>query len=123
MPIPKPGPGELLIKVMAAPINPSDLELFKGRYGEQKKFPTVMGLEGSGVVVENGGGIMGWSLVGKKVAFAVETEGQGSYAQYTIVKTDQCLPLSEETTFEQGCMSVVNPLTAYAMLDILKQKK
>ena len=43
MPIPKPEPGEVLIKVMSAPINPSDLELFNGNYSQQKKLPTIMG--------------------------------------------------------------------------------
>ena len=56
---------------MAAPINPSDLALYGGHYSRQKKFPTIMGFEGSGIVVESGGGLMGWGLVGKKVAFAV----------------------------------------------------
>lgn len=72
LPIPKPSSGEVLVKIMAAPINPSDLALFGGHYSHQKKFPTVMGFEGSGIVVESGGGLMGWGLVGKKVAFAVE---------------------------------------------------
>lgn len=72
VPIPKPSKGQVLIKVMAAPINPSDLELFKGNYSHQKKLPTVMGFEGCGTVVENGGGMIGWSLLGKKVAFAID---------------------------------------------------
>jgi NADPH:quinone reductase-like Zn-dependent oxidoreductase len=54
---------------MAAPINPSDLALYDGHYEHQKKFPTAMGFEGSGIVEESGGGIMGWTLVGKKVGF------------------------------------------------------
>ena len=71
MPIPKPQKGQVLIKVIAAPINPSDIELYNGNYSHQKKFPTAMGFEGSGIVVESGGGLMGWSMMGKKVAFAV----------------------------------------------------
>lgn len=82
-----------------------------------------MGFEGSGIVIENGGGIMGWSMVGKKVAFAVDKEGLGSYAQYTVVKAEEVLPLNADTSFEQGSMSLVNPLTVMAMLDILKSKK
>ena len=88
VPIPKPASGEVLIKVMAAPINPSDLALYGGHYSKQKKFPTIMGFEGSGLVVESGGGFMGWGLVGKKVAFAVDKQGEGTYAQYTIVKSE-----------------------------------
>ena len=66
---------------------------------------------------------MGWHLVGKKVAFAVVKEGCGSYSQFTIAKADECLPLSDSTTFDQGSMSLVNPLTVLAFLDILKEKK
>lgn len=56
---------------MAAPINPSDMALYLGHYSRQKKFPTAMGFEGCGIVVENGGGMMGWTFKDKKVAFAV----------------------------------------------------
>ena len=52
----------------SAPINPSDLALLKGSYGSTKKYPYVPGFEGAGTVVENGGGLMGWRLVGKRVA-------------------------------------------------------
>lgn len=123
VPIPTPASGEVLIKVMAAPINPSDLALYEGNYQQQKKLPTIMGFEGAGLVVQNGGGMMGWGMMGKKVAFAVEKEGLGSYAQYTVVKSGECLPLNDDTSFEQGSMSLVNPLTAIAMLDIVKNKK
>jgi len=110
----------VLIKVMAAPINPSDLALFNGHYSHQKKFPNIMGFEGSGVVVENGGGMMGWGLVGKKVAFGAQREDQGTYAQYIVVKSGECLPLSDDTSFEQGSMCLVNPLTVIGMLDMIK---
>lgn len=56
---------------MAAPINPSDLAFMEvGKYSSTKKCPCTAGFEGSGVVVENGGGIYGWGLVNKKVAFS-----------------------------------------------------
>jgi NADPH:quinone reductase-like Zn-dependent oxidoreductase len=47
-----------------------------------------MGFEGSGVVVESGGGVMGWSLKNKKVAFGASKEGIGSYAQYVVSKVE-----------------------------------
>ena len=71
IPMPKPGPGEVLIKVMAAPINPSDtIFMENGQYSDTKKTPCTLGFEGSGLVVENGGGLMGWGVTGKKVAFS-----------------------------------------------------
>jgi NADPH2:quinone reductase len=76
---------------MAAPINPSDLAFLAGHYQSNKKFPTVPGFEGAGIVVENGGGLIGWNLVGKRVAafgFKAET---GSYSQYAIVDATSCV--------------------------------
>jgi NADPH:quinone reductase-like Zn-dependent oxidoreductase len=55
------------------------------------EYPLTPGTEGSGTVVQNGGGVYGWSLVGKRVAFLRKNEEDGrftvggSYAQYAIV--------------------------------------
>jgi NADPH:quinone reductase-like Zn-dependent oxidoreductase len=73
---------------MAAPINPSDLLYLGGNYTHQKKLPSTMGFEGSGTVVASGGGMMGWSIKGKKVAFGASKEGIGSYAQYAVAKVE-----------------------------------
>jgi NADPH2:quinone reductase len=51
VPIPKPAHGELLVKIMAAPINPSDLAFIGGGYQSVKALPTTPGFEGAGVVV------------------------------------------------------------------------
>lgn len=55
----------------SAPINPSDLSFMKGNYSSKKTLPCTPGFEGSGVVVENGGGLLGWKVTGKRVAVAV----------------------------------------------------
>lgn len=52
----------------SAPINPADLAKINGISGNLINYPFVLGIEGSGIVVENGGGIAGWSLFGKRVA-------------------------------------------------------
>ena len=44
LPIPSPGPGQVLVRMAAAPINPSDLGFLRGSYGFQKPFPIVPGL-------------------------------------------------------------------------------
>lgn len=54
--IPKPKDGEVLIKMEASPINPSDIAFMKGVYGSKKPIPSIPGFEGSGTVIENGGG-------------------------------------------------------------------
>ena len=86
IPIPKPGKGQVLIKVECAPINPSDTYFLRGLYDIAVKkadgkveFPLAAGWEGSGTVIENGGGLMGWRLVGKRVAFTKQSEKQGFY--------------------------------------------
>ena len=64
-----------MVKVLAAPINPSDIAFMKGTYENCEmmclKYPIVAGWEGSGIVVQNGGGIRGWWALGKRVAFVV----------------------------------------------------
>ncbi len=70
VPIPKPKSGELLVRVMAAPINPSDLVFLEGKYASEKKTPCIMGFEGCGIVVETGGGFSTWGYKNKKVGFS-----------------------------------------------------
>jgi len=95
IPIPKPESGQVLIKVMAAPINPSDVVFMEnGQYSDTKKTPCTLGFEGSGLVVQNGGGLIGWGITGKKVAFT-PIEASGTYAQYALAKGDQCVPVEE----------------------------
>jgi len=63
--------------VAASPINPSDLIFIKSkgeRHIHEKIMPCTPGWEGSGIVIKNGGGIAGWSLNGKRVAFASNTK-------------------------------------------------
>lgn len=58
IPVPQPGSGEVLVRMAASPINPSDLGFIKGGYGFQKPFPVVPGFEGSGIVVAAGPGLL-----------------------------------------------------------------
>ena len=58
IPLPQPGPGQVLIHMAASPINPSDLGFLKGFYGVQKPFPIVPGFEGSGTVIAAGPGLL-----------------------------------------------------------------
>src|SRR5439155_19915785 len=54
---PNPGPGQLLVAMEAAPINPSDLLLIRGFYGHRPQLPAALGTEGVGRVVATGGGV------------------------------------------------------------------
>lgn len=119
-PVPKPGKNEVLVKVAASPINPSDLAFLEGLYGFKKPTPVVPGFEGSGTVVAVGGGILGRYLYGKRVACVSQSRGDGVWAQYMVTKMSNALPLDKSVSLEQGAMSVVNPLTAIALLNIAK---
>jgi NADPH:quinone reductase-like Zn-dependent oxidoreductase len=120
VPRPVPGAGEVLIEVAATPINPSDLAFLEGNYSPRPSLPTRAGLEGSGTVVAAGPGAMGRYLSGKRVAFVAGGRGGGAWAEYVVVPNRLALPLGDEVSFEAGAMSVVNPLTALAFLEIAK---
>ena len=66
--VPRLRSGQVLIKLAATSIGPADLMFLKGQYGFTKPLPVVPGFEGSGTVTASGGGLMGRSLVGRRVA-------------------------------------------------------
>jgi len=121
IPVPKPRPGEVLVKMHASPINPSDLAFLAGAYGIQKEYPTVPGLEGSGTVVAAGKGLLPKLWMGKKVSCAAAKEHDGCWAEYMVTKAGMCVPLSKNTSLDQASMLFVNPLTAVAFFDVVKK--
>lgn len=116
-PLPKPKHGQVLIKIEAAPCNPSDLIFLQGMYGVKKKLPTVPGWEGAGTVVESGGGLHGWWLKGKRVACGGQSEGDGTWAEYYVTDAKACIPLKDQVPSEQGATLIINPLTAVGMVE------
>lgn len=69
VPIPQPGPKQLLIKVDSCVLNPSDILFMKGLYGIKLKLPFTPGWEGSGTIVEVGSDLKESDFKGKRVAF------------------------------------------------------
>lgn len=122
-PLPQPGPGQVLIKMAAAPANPSDLMFVRGLYGIKKPLPIVPGFEGSGVVVAAGPGALGRLWVGRRVAAGAPDKGDGTWAQYMVASAQGCFPLRRSVSLEQGAMVFVNPLTAWALVDIARRAK
>ena len=142
--LPEPGPDEVLIRVEAVPINPSDLGSMFGRVnykafettGEGKASvlknqvpraalpamkarlgkPLPAGNEGAGTVVAAGASDAAQALMGKTVS----TMAGGMYSQYRIANAMLCLPLKEGTTAVQGCSSFVNPMTAQCMVENMR---
>lgn len=120
--VPTPKADEILIKVGASPINPSDVNFTKGKYPTDKVWPVVAGFEGSGTVVAHGGNEKGKELVGKRVAF-FPNGNNGTWSEYSIAKIDSIWVLPERLDFIQGACSFINPLSALAMLEYIKQGK
>lgn len=118
---PKPGPGQVLVKMAAAPCNPSDLLFLSGKYGVKKTYPAVPGWEGAGTVVENGGGALGWWLKGKRVACGGQADSDGTWAEYYVADARACVPLHDAVSFEQGATLLINPLTAVGMMEEAKR--
>ena len=109
--------GEVLIKIAASPINPSDLSFLRGHYGIKKKLPCIPGFEASGTVVASGGGFYANYLKGKNVACTSSQDGDGTWAQYMKTSAKLCLPLRKDIELEQGSMTIVNPLTAWSLIE------
>ncbi len=116
-PVPQPGRGEVLVKIAATPVNPSDLLFLRGEYGVPKPLPVIPGEEGCGTVVQAGGGAMAHALVGRRVACFAAPDRDGTWAGYTATRASLCVPLLRRVTDEQGAMLLVNPLTAWSFVD------
>ena len=146
VPVPNPGANEVLVRVEASPINPSDLGLLiasadmttatvsgtperpivTASVGEaslgalsarlDKSLP--VGNEGAGTVVAAGESQAAQALVGKTVAIA----GGAMYSQYRAVDASACLVLPEGATARDGASSFVNPMTALGMTETMRRE-
>ncbi len=143
---PKPAPDEVVVRIEATPINPSDIGLLFGaadistaKVSGTPANPVVtaqiperlmksmagrlgqslpVGNEGAGVVVAAGSLEAAQALLGKTVAVL----GGAMYAQYRCIKADQCMVLPEGTTPAEGASCFVNPLTALGMVETMRRE-
>jgi NADPH:quinone reductase-like Zn-dependent oxidoreductase len=137
-----PGPGEVIVRIEAAPLNPSDLGLLTGPADlatldqggtadrpvltaeiPEQRMPIVrarlnesmpVGNEGAGTVVAAGDGAE--DLIGKTVAVI----GGGMYTQYRKARLSDLLPFPDGVTAREGASAFVNPLTALAMVETMR---
>lgn len=112
MDVPSPGPGQVLVKMLAAPINPADVNFIEGVYGIKPDLPSVAGLEGCGEVLACGPGV-GSPAVGDKVIFLRE---RGTWASHVVCAADGVLAVPAAIDPVQAAMLKVNPLTALRMI-------
>lgn len=109
---PEPGPGQVRIKVLAAPINPSDVLTLTGEYGMLPPLPAVGGNEGVGVVEAQGEGVS-QPAIGQTVLVPV---GAGTWSTHVLADAAKLMPLPNGVDPIQLSMLVVNPPTAALML-------
>jgi NADPH:quinone reductase-like Zn-dependent oxidoreductase len=104
----------LLIKVDASTVNPSDRFKLGGAYFPVA-LPAIMGLEGTGRVVEaNGVNLQHW--VGKRVSFT--QDGSGSWGEYAISNPNRSFQIDEDVPLHSAASGVTNPLTVIGMTEI-----
>jgi NADPH:quinone reductase len=146
VPVPTPGADEVLVRIDASPINPSDINvLFAGADPASGKVagtpdrpvftarlsdgairalagrvgtPLPAGNEGAGVVVETGSSPAARALLGKTVAIW----GGGMYAQYRCLPASDCVVLPDGVTPAEGASAFVNPLTALGMTETMRRE-
>ncbi len=109
---PQPKAGEVRVRMLASPINPSDLLMIRGQYGRQPKLPATPGFEGVGVV-EAGQGLLAWRVMGKRVAVLNSTTG--NWQEQVVIPARQAIPVSSKLTDEQAATFFVNPASALVM--------
>lgn len=119
-PVPRPGRGQVLVRIAASPVNPSDLSFLRGTYNVQKELPVVPGFEASGTVMATGDDLASRFFMGRRVACAAG-DGDGTWAQYTLAPVTQCIPLRKHVSDEQGATMLVNPLSAWALMDLARR--
>ncbi len=104
--------GQVLLQVLAAPINPSDVLTLTGEYGSLPPLPAIGGNEGVGKVVAHGPGVSA-PAVGQTVLLPV---GAGTWATHVVAKAGRLMPLPNDADPLQLSMMTVNPPTASLML-------
>lgn len=114
LPDPEPGPGEVRVRMIASPVNPSDLLTIRGKYGVVPPLPFVPGYEGVGVVDRAGPGLVGRLLVGRRVA--VLNQAGGNWAEYVTLPALRVVPVSGDLADEQVASFFINPATALGMV-------
>ncbi|MDN3652971.1 zinc-binding dehydrogenase [Thalassotalea ponticola] len=113
--------GQVLVKMIASPVNPSDLVYLMGQYGLPPVDGAYAGFEGCGQVIEANAGLYGKYLTGKRVALSATPGADGLWAKYAIVQANHCLPVHADLTDAQAATLIVNPCTSVCLVDRAKQ--
>ncbi|TWB20335.1 NADPH:quinone reductase-like Zn-dependent oxidoreductase [Nitrospirillum amazonense] len=115
--MPRPGAGEVLVRVAAASLNPLDVKLQRG-YMEAffpLAFPYTLGSDLSGTIEALGDGVSGWSAGDRVVARTAPTSG-GALAEFAVVPADQLVRLADTVSFERAAGAPTAAGTAWQAL-------
>ncbi len=118
-PLPLPSKDEVVIKITAAPCNPSDIAFLRGGYNIKKPTPCIPGFEGTGIIKDLGAGVSK-DLLNKKVSCFIQIDESGTWSEYAIASIKDCILLDEEMPDDQAACFAVNPFTAYGLFEIVK---
>jgi NADPH:quinone reductase-like Zn-dependent oxidoreductase len=113
VPIPAPREGEVLLRMRARPVNPSDLSMLRGRYGQLPPLPATPGLEGVGEVEALGAGVDSVAAGQRVVPLGVSP---GTWAELMVAPAARLLPVPDGVSDEAAAQLVVNPLSAWVLL-------
>jgi NADPH2:quinone reductase len=111
-PQPAPGPGQVVLRMVARPINPSDLLTISGEYGRLPSLPAVPGLEGVGRVAAVGEGVTGW----REGDRAIPLGSSGTWRDHVVADAARLLPVVDAVSDQSAAQFIVNPVTTWVML-------
>ena len=115
VPVPRPGPGEVLIEVAAAGVNRPDILQRRGLYPPPPGAPDILGLEVAGEVVGAGEGAEEWA--GQKGCALV---AGGGYAEYCVAPAGTCLPVPEVLSLTEAAAIPETLFTVWSSFHLLK---
>ncbi|MFJ2021352.1 zinc-dependent alcohol dehydrogenase family protein [Streptomyces nodosus] len=108
-----PGRGEVVVRMVASTVNPSDEVTVSGAYASRTSFPMVPGFEGVGVIDAAGPGVPA-AAVGRRV---LPLGSPGAWQQYKRLDYSWCVPVPDDLPDEVACFAYINPLTAVTMVE------
>ncbi|WP_338739803.1 NADPH:quinone reductase [Haloplanus salilacus] len=113
VPTPEPGPGELLVRVRAASVNPIDTYVRDGAVSPADGLPHVGGSDMAGVVEAAGDGVDGMAVGDRVFATGLGLFEDGTYAEYVVAPAESLAPLPESVSFDEGAAAAMAFATAW----------
>ncbi len=111
VPEPKPGRGEVLVRVLLSPVHPADLHVMRGRFGRQPALPASPGVECVGIIEALGPDVVG-PAPGTRV---VLVNVWGTWRELIVAPANRIVPVPEGVSDEDAAQAIVNPVTAWVL--------